>query len=56
MTHGGTRKGAGRKATGKKGKTITINCHECNYGIAQALADKNMLSMVINKLLSNYKL
>jgi len=54
MTHGGVRKGAGRKATGKKGKTITINCHERNINLVARLASESKLSKVINELLTTY--
>lgn len=56
MSHGGSRKGSGRKTTtGRMGKTITINCHSYNLELVEELASKKELSKVINELLSDYE-
>lgn len=56
MEHGGNRKGAGRKATGKKGKVVNFNCHENNLDKVKQLSSENKLSRTINEFLSSHRL
>lgn len=52
MKHGGTRRGAGRKPTGKKGKLLSFYCHEKNIKAAKKLQSENKLSRSINEFLA----